>query len=122
LLEVGNTDDPWNNGWYFPIVQTNGGPGGAWNSILRIANFGDGDGTIGAAGVNVTFYPQDNASGELNQSFVRDFLVNAGQTVDIDLSPLVPEGWIGTAHSSADAPMFAMVDRVKVGYNMWLTN
>ncbi len=110
------------DGWYLPIVQTNGGPGGAWNSIVRVANFGDGGGTIGAAGVNVTFYPADNASGELNQSFVRDFLVNAGETVAIDLSTLVPEGWIGSAHISADAPIFAMVDRVKVGYNMWLTN
>src|SRR5690606_5952837 len=24
--------------WYLPIVQTNGGPGGKWNSIIRIAN------------------------------------------------------------------------------------
>src|SRR5690606_20003733 len=109
-------------GWYLPIVQTNSGPGGAWNSIIRIANFGDDDGTIGAAGVNVTLYPYHDAAGELNQSSVRDFLVNAGQTVAIDVSSVVPARWIGSVHISADAPIFAMVDRVKPGYHMWLTN
>ncbi len=120
LIEVGNTEGPF-NGWYLPIVQTNGGPGGAWNSIIRIANFGDG-GIIGAAGVNVTIYPYDDAAGELNQSFTLSETVNAGETWTIDISDHVPEGFIGSAHISADAPVFAMVDRVKVGYNEWLTN
>src|SRR5690606_28116511 len=77
---------------------------------------------IGAAGVIVTFYPADNAAGELNQSFSVPLTLNAGETQAIDLSDHVPEGWIGSAHISSDGPVFAMVDRVKVGYTMWLTN
>src|SRR5690606_35334690 len=35
---------------------------------------------------------------------------------------LVPDGWVGTAHIYSDGAVFAMVDRFKVGYNMWITN
>ena len=36
LLEIAYFDQ-----WYLPIVQTNCGPGGCWDSILRVANVGD---------------------------------------------------------------------------------
>ncbi len=111
-------------GWYLPIVQTNGGPGGAWNTIIRVANFGDtfGGDFIGAAGVTVTVYPADSGGGELGKSHSFNLLINAGQTKYIDLSDHVPEGYVGSAHIQADAPVFAMVDRIKVGYSDWITN
>src|SRR5690606_35239765 len=48
--------------------------------------------------------------------------LNGGQTDEINLGDYVPEGWVGSAHIYSDGWVFAMVDRYKVGYNMWLTN
>ena len=41
---------------YLPIVQTNCGPGGCWNTILRVANVGPFDN----AAVTVRFFAADN--------------------------------------------------------------
>ena len=103
---------------YFPIVQTNCGPGGCWNSILRIANMGLDDN----AAVTVRFFPADDGSGSLQTGFQLQGLVDVGETWSIDLSEWVPEGWVGSAHVYTDDAVGAIVDRVKVGTDMWITN
>jgi hypothetical protein len=112
--------------WYFPIAQTNCGPGGCWNSIIRIANFGqvvDGEiGNIGSAAVTAAFFPADDAQGSLDTGFQLQGLLNAGDVWNIDISNYVPEGWVGSVHVYSDSAIFAMVDRVKVGYGAWITN
>jgi hypothetical protein len=112
--------------WYLPIAQTNCGPGGCWNTIIRAANFGQivgGEvGNIGAAAVTARFFPADDGSGSLQTGFQLEALVNSGDTWSIDLSDWVPEGWVGSVHFYSDSNIFVMADRVKVGYNMWLTN
>ena len=119
--ELGEFDD-----WYFAIAQTNCGPGGCWNSHLRIANFGnevDGEiGHIGSAAVTARFFPADDAQGSLDTGFQLQALVNTGDVWHIDLSDYVPEGWVGSVHVYSDSAVFAMVDRVKVGYGAWITN
>ncbi len=103
---------------YFPIVQTNCGPGGCWNSILRIANMGLDDN----AAVTVRFFPADDGSGSLQTGFQLQGLVDVGEVWNIDLSEWVPEGWVGSAHVYTDDAIGAIVDRVKVGTDMWITN
>ncbi len=103
---------------YFPIVQTNCGPGGCWNSILRVANMGLDDN----AAVTVRFFPADDGSGSLQTGFQLQGLVDVGEVWSIDLSEWVPEGWVGSAHVYTDDAVGAIVDRVKVGTDMWITN
>ncbi len=103
---------------YFPIVQTNCGPGGCWNSILRVANMGFDDN----AAVTVRFFPADDGSGSLQTGFQLQGLVDVGEVWNIDLSEWVPEGWVGSAHVYTDDAIGAIVDRVKVGTDMWITN
>ncbi|MBA2452538.1 MAG: hypothetical protein H0V47_05170, partial [Chloroflexia bacterium] len=102
--------------WYLPIVQTNCGPGGCWDSTIRVANVG----AVNNA-VTIRFFPHDNAQGSLATGFQIQDLVDGGDTWNVNLSDLVPEGWVGSAHIFSDGAVFAMVDRFKVGYNMWLT-
>ncbi|HLT19368.1 MAG TPA: carboxypeptidase-like regulatory domain-containing protein, partial [Thermomicrobiales bacterium] len=120
-FELGEFDD-----WYFPIAQTNCGPGGCWNTILRIANFGqvvDGEvGHIGSAAVTARFFPADDAQGSLSDGFQLQALLNTGDVWEIDISDYVPEGWVGSVHVYSDSAVFAMADRVKVGYGAWITN
>jgi hypothetical protein len=112
--------------WYFPIAQTNCGPGGCWNTILRIANFGqdvNGEiGNIGSAAVTAAFFPADDAQGSLDTGFQLQGLLNTGDVWNIDISNYVPEGWVGSVHVYSDSAVFAMADRVKVGYGAWITN
>src|SRR5690606_29211697 len=110
--EVAKYDD-----WYLPIVQTNGGPGGTWNSILRVANLADHN-----SAVTIRFFPADDGSGSLQTGFQLQNFVSGGETWNVDLSDWVPEGWVGSAHVYTDGYVFAMVDRYKVGYNMWISN
>ncbi len=103
--------------WYLPIVQTNCGPGGCWDTVIRVANL---DALNNA--VTIRFFPADDGSGSLQTGFQIQDLVDGGTTWNVNLSDLVPEGWVGTAHVYSDGAVFAMADRYKVGYNMWVTN
>jgi len=103
---------------YLPIVQTNCGPGGCWNTILRVANVGPFDN----AAVTVRFFPADNASGSLSTGFQLEGLLNQGELWSIDLSQWVPEGWVGSAHIFTDDAVVAIADRYKAGTDMWITN
>jgi hypothetical protein len=103
---------------YFPIVQTNCGPGGCWDTILRIANFG----IDRNAAVTVRFFPADDGSGSLATGFQLQALVNAGDVWSIDLADWVPPGWVGSAHVYTDDAVAAIADRFKVGTDMWITN
>jgi hypothetical protein len=103
--------------WYLPIVQTNCGPGGCWDSVLRVGNVSGQN-----AAVTIRFFPADDGSGSLQTGFQIEALVNGGDTWHVSLSDYVPEGWVGSAHIYTDGQVFAMVDRFKVGYNMWVTN
>ena len=103
--------------WYLPIVQTNCGPGGCWDSMIRIANVSGQN-----ASVEIRFFPADDGSGSLATGFQIQGLVNGGDTWHVNLGDLVPDGWVGSAHIYSDGQVFAMVDRYKVGYNMWITN
>jgi len=103
---------------YFPIVQTNCGPGGCWDSILRIANFG----IDRNAAVTVSFFPADDGSGSLQTGFQLQALVNSGDVWSIDLADWVPSGWVGSAHVYTDDAVVAIADRFKVGTSMWITN
>ncbi len=105
------------NAWYLPIVQTNCGPGGCWDSMIRVANLSDQN-----SAVTIRFFPHDNAAGSLDTGFQIEQLVDGGDTWNVHLGSLVPQGWIGSAHIYSDGNVFAMVDRYKVGYNMWITN
>ncbi len=111
-VEVGYFDE-----WYLPIVQTNCGPGGCWDTVIRVANL---DASNNA--VTIRFFPADDGSGSLQTGFQIQDLVDGGTTWNVNLSDLVPEGWVGTAHVYSDGAVFAMADRYKVGYNMWVTN
>lgn len=120
--EIAEYDD-----WYLPIVQTNVGPGGAWNTIIRVANYGnyDDDGTfegVGSAAVTLRFFPADDGSGSLATGFQLQHLINAGDTLNINLSEHVPEGWVGSVHVYSDGAIFTMADRYKTAeYDVWLT-
>jgi hypothetical protein len=103
---------------YFPIVQTNCGPGGCWDTILRVANFG----IDRNAAVTVRFFPADDGSGSLQDGFQLQALVNAGAVWSIDLADWVPQGWVGSAHVYTDDAVAAIADRFKVGTDMWITN
>jgi hypothetical protein len=103
---------------YLPVVQTNCGPGGCWNSVLRVANVGPFDN----AAVTVRFFAADNAVGSLNTGFQLESLLNQGEVWSIDLSEWVPEGWVGSAHILTDDAVVATVDRYKAGTDMWITN
>jgi hypothetical protein len=116
---------------YLPIAQTNSGPGGAWNSIVRVANFG-GDQN---ASVTVRFFPADDAQGSLNTGRVVQGLLSPGSVWSIDLSGGttvgnttglgLPPGWIGSVHIITDTAVAAIIDRYKTdagGFPMWLTN
>jgi hypothetical protein len=103
---------------YLPIVQTNCGPGGCWNSVLRVANVGPFDN----AAVTVRFFAADSAVGSLNTGFQLEGLLNQGEVGSIDLSEWVPEGGVGSAHILTDDAVVATVDRYKAGTDMWITN
>jgi fimbrial isopeptide formation D2 family protein/uncharacterized repeat protein (TIGR01451 family) len=103
---------------YLPIVQTNCGPGGCWNTMLRVANVGQDQN----AAVTVRFFPADDGSGSLHTGFQVEALVNVGQTWSINLGELVPDGWVGSAHILTDDAVVAIADRFKVGTDMWITN
>jgi hypothetical protein len=103
---------------YLPIVQTNCGPGGCWNTILRVSNVGPFDN----AAVTVRFFPAENAGGSLDEGFQLEGLLNQGELWSIDLSEFVPEGWVGSAHIFTDDAVVAIADRYKAGTDMWITN
>jgi len=103
---------------YLPIVQTNCGPGGCWNTILRVSNVGPFDN----AAVTVRFFPAENAAGSLDTGFQLEGLLNQGELWSIDLSEWVPEGWVGSAHIFTDDAVVAIADRYKAGTDMWITN
>jgi hypothetical protein len=103
---------------YFPIVQTNCGPGGCWDTQLTLSNVG-----IDAnAAVTVRFFPADDGSGSLQTGFQLQALLDAGDSWEIDLSEWVPEGWVGSAHVFTDDAVVGIADRFKVGTDMWITN
>ena len=112
--EVGQFDEH-----YLPIVQTNGGPGGPWDSRVTVANLrGDAN-----AAVTLRFFPNDNdGSGSLQTGWQQNVLVSAGAVYQLTLSEYVPEGWTGSVHIYSDTAVGAIVDRYKVGTDMWLTN
>ena len=103
---------------YLPIVQTNCGPGGCWNTILRVANVGPFDN----AAVTVRFFPADNSAGSLDTGFQLEGLLDQGELWSIDLMEWVPEGWVGSAHIFTDDNVVAIADRYKAGTDMWITN
>lgn len=114
--EVGFADE-----LYLPIAQTNSGPGGQWNSIIRVANVG----FFANAAVTVRFFPAtEYAAGSLQSGFQLQALVNIGETWSIDLASLLQPGeeWVGAVHVYSDDEVVGMVDRYKAGTDMWITN
>ena len=111
--------DDFADGVYLPIVQTNGGPGGPWDTRVTVANMGyDAN-----AAVTLRFFPNDgDGSGSLNPGWQQNILVNVGDVYQITLSDYVPEGWTGNVHILSDDAVAAIADRYKVGTDMWLTN
>jgi len=112
--EVGQFDEH-----YLAIVQTNGGPGGPWDTRVTVANLrGDAN-----AAVTLRFFPNDgDGSGSLQTGWQENVLVNAGDVYQTTLSDLVPEGWTGSLHIYSDTAVGVIADRYKVGTDMWLTN
>ncbi|CAN5337352.1 hypothetical protein BH23CHL1_BH23CHL1_22780 [soil metagenome] len=72
--------------------------------------------------VTIRFFPHDDAQGSLATGFQVQESLDGGETLNINLGDLVPDGFIGSAHILSDGAVFAMADRYKVGYNMWITN
>ncbi|RIK41283.1 MAG: hypothetical protein DCC58_12715 [Chloroflexi bacterium] len=103
---------------YLPIAQTNCGPGGCWDSVVRVANVGADNN----AAVTVRFFPADDGSGSLNSGFQLEKLVDVGETWSIHLSDWVPTGWVGSVHIFSDDAVVATIDRFKAGTNMWISN
>ncbi|MEI2616733.1 MAG: hypothetical protein V9F06_03695 [Thermomicrobiales bacterium] len=112
--EVGRFDEH-----YLPIVQTNSGPGGAWDTRVTVANLrGDAN-----AGVELRFFPNNgDGSGSLQTGWQQSVLVNPGAVYQLTLSDWVPEGWTGAVHIYSDTAVGVIADRYKAGTNMWLTN
>jgi len=111
--------DDYADGVYIPLIQTNGGPGGAWNTRVTVANLG----TDANAAVTLRFFPNDgDGSGSLATGWQENILVNVGDVYQLTLSDLVPEGWTGNLHILSDDAIGAIADRYKVGTDMWLTN
>ncbi len=54
-LELAQFDE-----WYLPIVQTNCGPGGCWDSMIRVANLSSLNNAV-----TIRFFPADDGSGSL---------------------------------------------------------
>src|SRR5690606_38705816 len=63
------------NQWYLPIVQTNGEPGGNWDSFIRVANLQEQN-----SAVTIRFFPADDGSGSLQTGFQVEHLVHGGAT------------------------------------------
>ncbi len=106
-------------GLYIPIVQTNVGPGGAWDTRVTVANFG----VDANAGVELRFFPNNgDGSGSLQTGWQQSVLISVGAVYQITLSDYVPEGWTGNVHILSDDLIGAIADRYKVGTDMWLTN
>ncbi|MEI2616734.1 MAG: hypothetical protein V9F06_03700 [Thermomicrobiales bacterium] len=106
-------------GLYIPIVQTNVGPGGAWNTRVTVANLG----VDANAAVTLRFFPNDgDGSGSLQTGWQQNVLISVGAVYQITLSDYVPEGWTGNVHILSDDLIGAIADRYKVGTDMWLTN
>lgn len=106
-------------GLYLPLVQTNVGPGGAWNTRITVANFG----ANANAAVTLRFFPNDgDGSGSLHTGWQQNVLVSVGDVYQLDLSEYVPEGWTGNVHILSDDLIGAIADRYKAGTNMWMTN
>lgn len=103
---------------YFPIVQTNCGPGGCWDTNLIVANVGDDDN----AAVTIAFFPADDGSGSLQTGFQIQRLLNVGDSWSVNLSTLVPDGWVGSARVYSDDAVVAIANRFKAGTDMWVTN
>ncbi len=107
------------DGVYLPLVQTNGGPGGAWDTRVTVANLG----VDANAAVTLRFFPNDgDGSGSLQTGWQQNVLVNVGDVYQLTLSDYVPEGWTGSVHILSDDKIGAIADRYKVGTDMWLTN
>lgn len=111
--EVGFTDE-----LYLPIVQTNCGPGGCWDTVVRVSNVG----FFANAAATIRFFPADDGSGSLQTGFQIEALLGLGETWSVNLSELVPEGWVGSAHIFSDDQVVAIADRFKAGTDMWITN
>lgn len=96
---------------YLPIVQTNNN----WNTLIRATNFHATDSTI----INVELF----AAGS-GDTLVSHFIItDAGNTSTFDLRDLgVPVGWVGTAEITANVPIGAVAERIKVETNMLLMN
>jgi hypothetical protein len=120
--EVGEYTDEGGNTYgdvhYLPIVQTNCGPGGCWDTRITVANFLYDSNQA----VTVRFFPADDGSGALQTGFQLQALVGPGGVFQIDLGDFVPTGWVGSAHVFSDGDVGVIADRYKVGTNMWLTN
>jgi len=112
--EVGQFDEH-----YIPLVQTNAGPGGAWDTRVTVANLrGDAN-----AAVTLRFFPNNgDGSGSLQTGWQENVLVNPGAVYQLTMSDLVPEGWTGNVHIYSDTAVGAIADRYKVGTDMWMTN
>jgi len=120
--EVGEYSDEAGNVFgdvhYLPIVQTNCGPGGCWDTRLTVANFMYDSNQA----ITIRFFPADDGSGALQTGFQVEALLGPGATYQLDLSDWVPQGWVGSAHVFSDGAVGVIADRFKVGTNMWLTN
>jgi len=117
-VELDRNDDL-ADGVYIPIVQTNDGPGGAWDTRVTVANLGDN----ANAGVTLRFFPNNgDGSGSLQTGWQENVLISVGAVYQLTLSDLVPTGWTGSVHIYSDDRIGAIADRYKVGTNMWLTN
>jgi len=103
---------------YLPIVQTNCGPGGCWDTRLTVSNFRND----ANAAVTIRFFPASDGSGSLQTGFQLQRLVDPGEAWSVNLSEWVPEGWVGSAHVLTDDAVGVIADRFKAGTDMWLTN
>lgn len=103
---------------YLPIVQTNCGPGGCWDTRLTVTNFR----VDSNAAVTIRFFPADDGSGSLQTGFQLQALLDPAESWHVTLSDWVPEGWVGSAHILNDDAIGVIADRFKAGTDMWLTN
>lgn len=118
--EVNIEDSIW-DGLYLPIAQTNCGPGGCWNSVIRVANVG----MFQNAAVTIRFFPAtEYAAGSLQSGFQIQRNLGLGEVWSVDLADLLQSGeeWVGSVHVYSDDYVVGMVDRYKAGTDMWITN
>jgi hypothetical protein len=104
--------------WILPVVQRNNG----WETILRLSAFGAvEDGTRSSSDVVLTFRGS-GSDGFANDRWEHTLELAPGETESLEISEIVPDGFVGSVSIEYDGLIGAIAERYKTEDHMLLTN